>query len=63
MPEIDADRLYTIREAAVLLHTSITSIRAWLKHGKISAVRIGPHKVFFRGSDVQAMIRAYKAAS
>ena len=63
MPEIVADRLYTTREAGAVLRASTTTLRNWVRDGRLRSVRIGPRKVFFLGADLQAMIVAYKAAS
>ena len=61
--EIIADQLYTPREAADFLRISVTSVRHWLRRGHLTAVRVGPRKVMLRGSDIQAAVTAYKAAS
>lgn len=38
---IEGIKFYTVAEAAAALHVTATTIRAWIKNGKIKSMRIG----------------------
>jgi excisionase family DNA binding protein len=55
-----ANDLLTVTEAARILGTSSDSVRYYERQGRLNAMRIGTHRVFFR-QDVERFKREREA--
>ncbi len=52
------DEFLTANDVAALLKVNELTVRNWLDRGQITALRIGPRRVRFRRSDINAFIEA-----
>ena len=50
--------LVTIKEAALMLRLQVSTIRAWVLHRRVPFVKLGGKRVFFRRSDLEALVTA-----
>ena len=55
--EITSD-LLTVREAALMLRLQVSTLRAWVLHRRVPFVKLGGKRVFFRRSDLDALVAA-----
>ena len=50
--------LVTIKEAALMLRLQVSTLRAWVLHRRVPFVKLGGKRVFFRRSDLEALVAA-----
>lgn len=65
MTENNIDRILSVKEVCTLLNCSIATIYRWESEGNLPfpKLKIGPSKVGFRKSDVDAFLREPETAS